>query len=286
MAGGIDIQTILGAAPGDAKAQGLSLAGKLILEQGLDIRNRLTPAVEDLASQVGIQGTTIPDICPDPILLARIIEKRNNIVSDLTNISVKLDRLGSQIDKANDFLTATQVTLTVLKTSKMAASVAAAILPTLPGAVGASLSNLEDAINRILFDQKGQPRIPKIQSGLDYASISVSITAKYVETIITSLELLDILIKQCSPNSSLLNIPSGLIETANSQTQAIPASYKGFIIEIEEVPFSNTVSRRRAVGKNSQGIVLVQTDLSFTTIPEILVDQLKFTIDSQNLKPF
>jgi hypothetical protein len=32
-------------------------------------------------------------------------------------------------------------------------------------------------------------------------------------------------------------------------------TYNGFIIEIEEIPFTPTVIRRRAVGKNQQGIV-------------------------------
>ena len=53
---------------------------------------------------------------------------------------------------------------------------------------------------------------------------------------------------------------------------------------MREEQFSPTVSRRRAVALNPQGIVLLQTPLSFTSTPEVLVQQLKLIIDNSNLK--
>jgi hypothetical protein len=60
--------------------------------------------------------------------------------------------------------------------------------------------------------------------------------------------------------------------------------YQGFNLEIIEEPFSSTVNRKKAVAKNSSGIILLETPPSFTSSPSILIEQLKLIIDSSNLK--
>ena len=81
-----------------------------------------------------------------------------------------------------------------------------------------------------------------------------------------------------------------MIEISQAQQQAEKSpnlsTYQGFIFEIEEVPFSPTVNRKRALGKNQDGITLIQTELSFTPSDKVLIDELKFIIDRDNLKAY
>jgi len=57
-------------------------------------------------------------------------------------------------------------------------------------------------------------------------------------------------------------------------------------LEIETRAFTPRVDQSRAVGKNNQGIVLVTTDYSFASDPNVLIDEIKFIIDRDNLKAY
>ena len=50
------------------------------------------------------------------------------------------------------------------------------------------------------------------------------------------------------------------------------STYKGFILEIETRVYTDTVNQNRAVGKNQSGIVLIATDYSFASNPNILIE--------------
>jgi hypothetical protein len=86
------------------------------------------------------------------------------------------------------------------------------------------------------------------------------------------------------------SLSDNIISISAQQTQANATinqtTYNGFLIEIETVPYTPTVNRYRAVGKNQSGITLVQTDLSFTLEPQILINELKLIIDKDNLKAY
>ena len=60
--------------------------------------------------------------------------------------------------------------------------------------------------------------------------------------------------------------------------------YKGFVLTLETKPYSSTVNQTRGVASNSQGIPLLTTPYSFTTKPELLLNDLIFKINSENLK--
>ena len=92
------------------------------------------------------------------------------------------------------------------------------------------------------------------------------------------------------------NVNEGLTNTQSNilSSQTLPnelgdiGGYKGFKFVIKEentanAPQVNGLRRHYAVAIDTNGVEVLKTDLSFTQNTEILIDQLKFIIDSQNL---
>jgi hypothetical protein len=282
----IDLQAIQKATPDNLKASGTAKLGTLIFAQGKVINQLLDPVANKLLSQV----TTPDGTCVSQQTLDSVITQRNGLVLQLNDIGNNLNRLTNTLTGLSTYLSLAQTIITVLKTTKIATSIAAKVLPTVPGIIPATISDLEDAKNQLTFTDTGTSKLDKIQGSVSSAAISVSIVNSYILNIVTTLNTLDIILTKCSPNSTYSSISKDINDSADAQKQAEitlnQTTYNGFIIEIEEIPYTPTVTRRRAVGKTQQGIILIQTELSFTTDPLTLINELKLIIDRDNLKAY
>jgi hypothetical protein len=282
----IDLQAIQNATPDSLKASGTAKLGTLIFAQGKVINQLLDPIANKLLSQI-----TSPDgTCVSQQILNETISQRNGLVLQLNDIGNNLNKLTNTLTGLSNYLILAQTVIKLIKTSKIATSIAAKILPTVPGIVPATISDLEDAKNQITFTDTGTSKLDKIQGSVSAAAISVSIVNGYILSIVNTLNSLDIILTKCSPDSTFAPISKDINDSADAQKQAETTinqtTYNGFIIEIEEIPYTPTVTRRRAIGKNQQGIVLIQTELSFTTNPQTLITELKLIIDRDNLKAY
>jgi len=67
----------------------------------------------------------------------------------------------------------------------------------------------------------------------------------------------------------------------------IQTEYNGFVLAVEtqDGETDKDLKRRFAVGKDSQGIVVVRGEPSFASSDQILINELIFTIDKNDLKP-
>ena len=280
---GIDINTILNALPEDKKVKGLQKLGQILIQKGTELENQIPSSITSLVSQF------TPGSCPDSVILQSIVEKRNNIVGKLNTVGQSLNVITSTYTGVSSFLDVVLFSISNLKNIKIGVSAAAKAIPFgLPGAIPASLSDLGDATDRLTFDNLGNSKLQKQKDGIDSLIIPIAIFSKTIQNIITLLNSLDNLIIGCNPTSTLDSLSDTIIQTTNNQTQADvnDGSYKGFSFQIEEVPFSSTVNRRRAIALNQQGISLLQTQLSFTTNSQTLIDELKLIIDRDNLKAY
>ena len=151
-----------------------------------------------------------------------------------------------------------------------------------------TINDVGDVSDRLTFDNLGNSKLQRQKDRIDSLVVPIALFSKIVKNIVTSLNSLDVLIITCNPDSSLDSLSDIVEQATNNETKAdgndVP--YKGFTFQIEEVPFSPTVNRKKAIALNQSGITLLETPLSFTTNYQTLIDELKLIIDRDNLKAY
>jgi len=279
---GIPIDSILKALPDGLKPKGTQRLPELILKEGVKIDTIIQPTLDTIKNNLPSDETCLPEE-----QINTIIEQRNNVVGLLNNTGNKLDNLSLSLTNLGTFLELTITTLSVLKSSKFLASLASKFVPVIPGAVTSTLSDLGDVIRDITFDKEGNSRLKPVSDTVNASALVVSVVNNYITTAVNQLNFIDSYLNKCS-NKSLLstnNTVKGIVElTTQSQNTSNSSSYKGFSLEIEEVPFTDKVNRIRAIAVNKFGIKMAQTELSFSTNTQTLINELKFIIDRDNLK--
>jgi hypothetical protein len=295
--------------PENQKPKGSAKFGQLILKLGLSIFNQIQPQIVSYMVDLGLKNTnklitdpefldkltkgeidpkTLLDNCPTKEKIDQIIILRNRLTVNLNNIGNRLDSFNNSL---NAQLVAYNISLTLLETldiASKATSLAAKFIPAPPGIPGIVTSTLNDLLATklsILFTSDGSPRLAKLKSIFDSAAMPLTLTSGYIKTAVNLLSILDIIILLCDPNANLIDISNSLTDiTTQLNTSNNDNTYKGFTFEIEEVPFNEKLTRRRAIGINKSGVKLIETQLSFTTDNQTLIEELKLIIDRDNLK--
>ena len=101
------------------------------------------------------------------------------------------------------------------------------------------------------------------------------------------LNLLDQLVQKCYPNADQERVSLELTAlTVQQSTQLSPVvtNVNGFEMGVETENSPNTLKRRRAIARNKQGVVMLKGEWSFSSIDQILIDELVFYIQQNDLK--
>ena len=255
-----------------------SLAGEYLLDQFIQAKDKAT--TPEQIAQVKKQ------FCPSPEVLNQLVETRNNIVTQLNLIGDKLNLANVTVDGLTTSTNLAQNTATLATNVQTGLNLAASsglLLGPALGPVVANINNLQKIIQIILGQVNGN------NSALYGTSVPLAIVSLTITKAIEFLSLLDILINFCSEEQPNLIPTSDTIQQVTIrqvQANVDSGSYNGFIIKIEEVPFSPTVTRRKAVAFNQSGIALLETPLSFTTNEQTLINELKLIIDRDNLRSY
>jgi hypothetical protein len=248
------------------------------------IQTRLLPLAIELLLAFGITKLSEKNqkVCPSASTLNTNTERRNRVVRQLNQIFKQIT-LNTAIAAALTAIAA------LLKSNKsiilnLPLPLGAPIGVGVPYSTVAKLQEVEQVLTELESDNTELNK--QIVNGL------VLLTAA-VTTILVLLKLLDELTRECATELNVQPeaLSQELIDLSNEASEegvSSPTTINGFTLEVQAMDQNavGNLKRRQAVGKNSQGIVLVKGDPSFSSSDQILINELAFYIQSNNLKAF
>ena len=300
-----DIDGINNAVTEDSKPTGLQRLGSLILKQSQKLSKFVIPLAFNLIKEYGIakleaaleeESDNIDELREQlkeefcNVQLPQIIAKRNNAVDYLNNTGRILDTLTVSVNFGASFAEILETLIKILRGASFTINQASKTIPLIPGAVVSAVNDLTTIADTITFKPDGTPNIPPLKITAAQVSPAFATVQSTIVRCVDLLDRLDILITLCDPNANLTGISDSINTVYDNELVAAATendgTYKGFILEIETIPFTDTVNKNRAVGKNRSGIILISTESSFASNPQVLIDELKFIIDRDDLKSY
>jgi len=255
------------------------------------LKSKAVSSLSSLASRLGIVGLEtgnpqLPDLCPSQETLDQVLAIRNALATDIQNTAKYVNLIDTSLQTLTPIISTTEGTIDVVGLLKTATSLANKFLPVIPGAAVALISDLDDLKTNLTFNTDGTPKLPELKRAIQLGSQYVSGAALILQSILTLLQAIDLVLEKCGkqPNKLGDDISTLLSTIKLAETSNIQSTYRGFTFAIVEKPFNNNLNQKIGQAKNSQGIVLLQTEPSFTQDPQVLVEELKLIINRDNLK--
>jgi hypothetical protein len=284
------IDTISQATP-PVVSKGQQKLNELIITKVVSFSSKVLPGLYNLGNQLGIQNITsanptLPDVCPDQNTLQQVYTVRNNIVAELNVISNYLTVTQKSISILSDLLNGQISIVKALALIRTTTSLGAKAIPVLPGAVGSILSDVESLRLTLTFDLEGNPKLEKVKQVVSQGEQYLTQASVILGKIQTIIQVIDLILSKCQPNpvAEISQEAKNIVALGEEPKSQAAELYRGFLLDVESKPYTNTVTQVRGVGKNRQGIILLTTPYSFTTRPDLLISELKFKIDLENLK--
>lgn len=274
---------------GSTQLTGLERINQTINDKVATLQNRVAEQLQQLSVDLNIQGLetnnpVYPNICPSQAILGRAESIRNTILGDMEALAEYINIIDTSLRIVNDALSGSITTVTALSVLKTASSAATKVLPAVPGNLTALLSDLDDIRTILTFKTDGNPRLPELKRAVELGTQYITQAAQALNSLISYIGFIDIVLQNCGKASaeipqevqSLINVIKNI---GNTDT-----FYKGFTFEIVDKYFSPTLNQKIGQARNKAGIVLLQTEPSFTQDPQVLIEELKLVIDRDNLK--
>jgi hypothetical protein len=300
-----DIEGINNSVTEDQKPKGLQRLGSLILKQSQKLSKFVIPLALNLIKQYGIEkleasleeeSDNIDELRAQlkeefcNVQLPQIIEKRNNAVEYLNNTGKILDAFTLSVDFGASFANVLTTLISILRGASFGINQAAKTIPLIPGAVVSVVNDLNTIADTVTFKPDGTPNLPPLKITAAQVSPAFATVQSTIVKCVDLLDRLDVLILLCNPDANLTGISDSINNIYENELLAEDSEndgpYKGFVLEIETRPFTDTVNQNRAVGKNKSGIIMISTEYSFASNPQVLIDELKFIIDRDDLKAY
>ena len=272
-------------------SKGQQRLNELVISKAVSFSSRALPNLTKLADQLGISNVTspnptLPDLCPDQTTLQQVYTVRNTIVEQLNILSKYLTITQRSLSILSDLLNGQISIVKALALIRTTTSIGAKAIPVLPGSIASILSDVESLRLTLTFDLEGNPKLEKVKQTVSQGEQYLTQASAILNTLLTIIQVIDQVLSKCQSNplTQVSEETINLVAINNITKTAESQLYRGFLLDIESKPYSDTVIQIRGVAKNNQGITLLTTPYSFTTKGDLLISELKFRIDTENLK--
>ena len=270
----------------------------LIVKTINKLLNKAIPAITSIIEKTGIQNIGQPNVqmpgtCLPSDELREILRIRNGLTDALNAAAKIIKALKLSLNIQSILLTTVRSGLDISKIARLTANaVLLSIPPPIPipgGQIPAGINILKD------LEELLKPIVGITSNNIDFITITLDYANSVIFKLLGMLKSIDVYLAGCGVSSSDLTPTDDYVKQVDQQytevqnllnnvDQNSSEIYKEFLLEIVEEPYSSTVNRRKAVAKNTQGIILLSTPLSFTTDNQTLLSQIKLIIDTNNLK--
>jgi hypothetical protein len=217
-------------------------------------------------------------LCPPQAELTSIINKKNKLVKQLNNSLTLIDNATKALGISGGVLEGLDIAYNLLKNLPIPSSTGVPGVPGLPVSAILSVQDSKDKIDTL---------INKLKT-INTSTLAILILLRQVlSQAVQLLNLLDKLVEKCYPEADQEQLSAELTAlTIQQSTQLSPVvtNVNGFTLNVETEPTTNPLKRRRAIATNKQNVVTLKGEWSFSSIDQILIDELTFYIQQNNLK--
>jgi hypothetical protein len=216
--------------------------------------------------------------CPTQPELTALINRKNKLVKQLKNSLKIIDSTTKALGIAGGTIEGLNIAFNILKNLPIPVSTG---VPGVPGLL----------TNVILAIQDNKDRLDKLIGKLrtiNASTLSILVLLRQVlSQVLQLLNLLDQLVEKCYPDAEQERIAIELTALTNEQSQQLSpvvTNVNGFEMGVETEVTNNSLKRRRAIARNKSGVVMLKGEFSFSSIDQILIDELVFYIQQNDLK--
>lgn len=213
--------------------------------------------------------------CPPKAEIDKLISTKNKLVNKINSTLNVIKTTTNTLTISEGIISTIDITYQILKN-----------LPT-PSAVGGvgipiSVINGIQDVKTFLSNNIGKFKT------INTSTLAILTLLEGVLTqVLSLLNLLDLLTQFCYPDAAQSQIAielTALTQQQSNQLSPVVTNVNGFEMSVETEITDKPLKRRRALATNKGGVVMLKGEWSFSSIDQILIDELVFYIQTNNLK--
>jgi len=214
-------------------------------------------------------------VCPSQPEMDKLIATKNKLVKKISDTLTVINKTTDTLAKSEQILAITSPTIKIIRQLPTPVAIGGVGIPlrVITG-IQDVLKFLDNLVEKLLY--------------VNTATLAILTLLRGVLTeVLALLKLLDILTQYCYPDAAQEQISAELTALTTQQSvqlSPVVTNINGFEMGVETENSPNTLKRRRAIARNKQGVVMLKGEWSFSSIDQILIDELVFYIQQNDLK--